>query len=476
MKRHIALIMAVLGIAGMVMGCGLFKEASPLDPERPITVTVWHYYNSSIKEAFDALVTEFNETVELKEGIVIEAHSQGDVNQLATAVFEAANKRIGAPPMPDIFAAYADNAYRVHQITPLLPLNAHFSEAELAMYRLEFLEEGQMADGLYYIMPVAKSTENLYVIQNTWEAFAATSGYGISDLATWEGLYEVAKAYHDETGRGFFSLDANANFFITGAMQFGAMLYEETEAGMTFELPIEVAERIWLYYYRPYVYGYFQKTGRFSSDDAKTGRVIAYTGSTAGAAYFPSLVETPEGTTAEVDPLILPYPYFKDGKKVAIQQGAGMSIVKSDLAHEYGASVFLKWFTEPEQNLKFAVSTGYLPVQERALEKTKLLETASAYGIQTPSILASLEVTANMFESHSFYNNRPFEGSFDMRRLLDTHLFDKIQRDLEQLEESIAAGEDPVTLRASLTSREAFENWYEKLHEEAHFILKSKSN
>jgi multiple sugar transport system substrate-binding protein len=27
------------------------------------------------------------------------------------------------------------------------------------------------------------------------------------------------------------------------------------------------------------------------------------------------------------------------------------------------AALFLKWFTSPEQNVKFAMTTGYLPVQ-----------------------------------------------------------------------------------------------------------------
>ena len=47
-----------LGLAG----CG---EKGPLDPKNPVSLTVWHYYNGSQQVAFDALVEEFNDTVEI---------------------------------------------------------------------------------------------------------------------------------------------------------------------------------------------------------------------------------------------------------------------------------------------------------------------------------------------------------------------------------------------------------------------------
>ena len=45
-----------------------------------------------------------------------------------------------------------------------------------------------------------------------------------------------------------------------------------------------------------------------------------------------------------------------------------MCIISSNEAKEYAAGIFLKWFTAPEQNLKFVSSTGYIPVTEKAVE------------------------------------------------------------------------------------------------------------
>ena len=111
--------------------------------------------------------------------------------------------------MPEIFASYADNAFRVHQIVELVSLDQYFTEEELKAYRKEFLEEGKFITyNKYYIVPIAKSSENLYVNKSYWEPFAEKYGYTNSDLVTWEGLYEVAKVYYEKTGKGFFGLDA----------------------------------------------------------------------------------------------------------------------------------------------------------------------------------------------------------------------------------------------------------------------------
>lgn len=476
MKKKVRIGLSLLLITTLwLSGCSTAdKREKLLNAEKPITVTLWHYYNGNIKEKFDSLVGEFNETIGVEKGIVIEAQSQSDVNQLATAVFDSANKSIGAAPMPDIFAAYPENAFRVNAIYPLVDLSLYFNEGELDTYRKEFLAEGQFGEkGSLYILPIAKSTENLYVNKTAFEAYAKASQVSQSDLSTWEGLNEVAKGYYEKTGKGLFGIDANANFMLVSGMQLGTELFVYNEDGsVSFNMSEAVAKAIWKNYYVPYISGHFVKTGRFSSDDAKTETVLAYTGSTAGAAYFPTEVSPSETEVIDIEPLILPYPHYASGKPFAIQQGAGMCIAKSDEAHEYAASLFLKWFTEPNQNLKFAVSTGYLPVKNEALTSEALNKALTEANVTTPSIKASFETTINMLENYTFYNNKPFEGSFEMRSLLETHLYGKITRDLETLSKATASGGDREAMIDSMTSDKAFLEWYNQLLESAKAILK----
>lgn len=474
--KKLSLITVLILLVIFTFGCASKDAQDPLDPDKPITVTLWHYYNGNTKEAFDTLVSEFNETVGIERGIVVDAKSQGDVTQLATAVFDAANESIGSAPMPDIFASYADNAFRVHQIIDLVSLDQYFTVDELAEYRSEFLEEGQfITDELYYIMPIAKSSENLYINKNYWEPFAAKNGYTESDLSTWEGIADIAKVYFEETGNGFFSLDANANYILVTTRQHGQELYEYNEDGtVNISFDIEIAKKIWDNFYVPHINGYFVKTGRFSSDDAKTGSVISYTGSTAGAAYFPSTVSFSEQEIVEIEPLVLPYPYFESGEKIAIQQGAGMCITQSDSAHEYGSAVFLKWFTDSAQNLEFAVSTGYFPVKNSVLEASQMIEQIDAGNITSPAIEASIKATEIMLSTYTLYNSKPFIGSYEVRNLLDSHLITKIRNDLELMDTQIESGRDRDSIVHEMTSSEAFEAWYEDLLNEAALILNGK--
>ena len=470
-KRIFMMISLVLA-SFLLMSCQKNGNESPLDPDKPITVTLWHYYNGNIKDQFDQLVSEFNETVGVEQGVVIDSQSQGDVSQLATAVFDSANQSIGAPAMPDIFASYPDNAFRVNLITPLVSLDTYFSKDELNQFRAEFLEEGKfLANDKLFIVPIAKSSENLFVNKDAWEPFATANGLTAEDLQTWEGLYTVSKLYYEMTGKAFFSIDANANFMLESSMQLGTELYKYNEDGsVQLNLKPEVAEKIWSYYYVPYINGYYAKSGRFSSDDAKTGNIIAYTGSSAGAAYFPTEV-TIDQDVQEIEPLVLPYPYFEAGTPYAMQQGAGMCISKSDQPHEYAAALFLKWFTAQEQNVKFAVSTGYFPVEKAALDEGILLKALEDTDFTNPAIKASIITTSQMFKTYQLYNNKPFNGSYEMRVLLETHLFDKITRDLELISQRVANGEDRNLIINELSSQSEFEKWYQDLLHESELIL-----
>ena len=91
--------------AALVLSLGGCGVQDPLDPKNPVALTVWHYYNGSQQEAFDALVEEFNDTVGREEGIYIQSYSQGSVSDLESAVRDAIAGRVGADEIPDLFAS-----------------------------------------------------------------------------------------------------------------------------------------------------------------------------------------------------------------------------------------------------------------------------------------------------------------------------------------------------------------------------------
>ena len=187
-KRFLAAGLICALSVGSLTGCGAASEttdvkAVKLDPNNPVTLTVWHYYNGSQQAAFDRLLEEFNATEGKEQGIYVEGYSQGSVSDLEKAITDSANGVVGAENMPDIFSSYADTAYSVQQTAGLADLSQYFTEEELSEYVDSYMEEGYFnQDGALYLFPVAKSTEIFMMNETDWEPFAEATGCTLEDL------------------------------------------------------------------------------------------------------------------------------------------------------------------------------------------------------------------------------------------------------------------------------------------------------
>ena len=63
----------------------------------------------------------------------------------------------------------------------------------------------------------------------------------------------------------------------------------------------DTVRKLWDNYYVPYVKGYFAASGRFRSDDIKTGNILAYVGSTSSATFFPTQVMTSDTESHDIE-------------------------------------------------------------------------------------------------------------------------------------------------------------------------------
>lgn len=450
-------------------GCG---EKSPLDPKKPVSLTVWHYYNGAQQTAFDALVEEFNDTVGRERGISVQSYSQGSVSDLESAVRDAISGKVGADAMPDIFSSYADTAYEMEQAGVLANLSDYLSREELERYVDSYIEEGRIAaDGTLRIFPTAKSTEIMMVNRTDWETFAAAADVSLEDLATIEGVADAARKYYEWTdgltpgvpgdGKALYGRDAVANYFIIGMQQLGVELFQVENGTMTLNVPKDALRRLWENYYVPTVKGYFGAYGRFRSDDVKTGDILAYTGSTSSAMYFPDQVES-DGGSHGIDYLVLPAPVFRGGENYAVQQGAGMVVSKSDEQHEYAAVEFLKWFTQTDNNLQFGCVSGYLPVLKEANSAEALDRLVRERGLSVaPKTYDCLVSVFDRMEGMTLYTNKSFQNGSAARKVLEYHLADRAAADREQVAAAAAQGMSPEEAAAPYVTDGAFEEWYE---------------
>ncbi len=466
--RRLLLVCLAAVMVCVLAGCG---DRSPLDPKDPVSLTVWHYYNGTQQAAFDALVEGFNDTVGRELGIYVQSYSQGSVSDLETAVRAAIDGKVGADPMPDIFSSYADTAYEVEQAGALADLSRYLDQEDLDRYVESYIEEGRIAaDGTIRIFPTAKSTEIMMINKTDWEPFAAATGASLEDLRTIEGVADTARAYYEwtdgltpevpEDGKAFYGRDAVANYFIIGMQQLGVEIFQVENGEMTLNVPKEELRRLWENYYVPMVKGYFGAYGSFRSDDVKTGDILAYTGSTTSAMYFPDQVELDDGSYP-IDYIVMEAPVFQDARRFAVQQGAGMVVSKSDERHEYAAVEFLKWFTQPDHNLRFGCVSGYLPVTKEAGSVQRLEQAIEEQELSVaPKTYDCLTTIFDAMEGMTLYTNKSFRNGSAARKVLERHLADRAAEDRAAVAEAIARGESLEEASAEYVSESSFEDWY----------------
>lgn len=476
-KRMSAAALAAVLTAGCLSlsGCDSSPEKKfGLDPKNPVSLEIWHYYNGPQKQAFDDLVTQFNETVGLEKGIVAEGVSQGDVNSLMDRVLDAANKKVGADEIPQIFAAYADTAYAIDQMGLAANLDPYFTEEELKAYVPGYLEEGRLdADGHLKIFPTAKSTEVLMLNKTDWDTFAAATGASLSELETMEGVVRVSKKYYEWTdsqtdapddGKALFGRDAMANYMVIGAKQMGEDIFSVSDGQLTFGAGKETLRRLWDCYYTPFVNGYFGAYGRFRSDDVKTGALLACVGSTSSATYFPKEIVVSDTESHPIEVAVLEPPRFEGGKKVAVQQGAGMVVTKSDEKTEYAAALFLKWFTEADRNMEFVVDTGYMPVKTAANQVDKVQAYLQSAGA-SESLYDTLSVAVPMTQQYDMFTAKASKGGASARKVLDSSLNDLAKADAAEIQALVDGGMSRKEAAARYTTDENFDAWCASLIE-----------
>lgn len=406
MKRLFKRITALASAAALTLSlaaCGGSAVSGPKNTAptnaKPVTITVWSYYNGDQLETFSKLVDEFNATVGKEQNITVEASSQGSVNDLETNVLAAAEGKVGAAEMPNIFSAYADTCYAVDQM------------------------------GL---------------------------------VATAEKYYDWTDARTEapDDGKALFGRDAMANYMLIGAKDLGSTLFTVENGKMTVNLTEDVARKLWENYYVPFVKGWFAGEGRFRSDDIKTGNVLAYVGSNSSATFFPKQVQVSDTESHEISLKVLPNPSFAGSEEVAVQQGAGMVVTKSTPEEEAACVTFLKWFTQSENNIQFAVGSGYLPVTHAADDMTAIENSGLDLTDSMKDVLAN---AIDAVENHELYTPKPFAGGTDARKVLEYSMSDLASADRAAVEEQLAAGVSAAEAEARYLTDEYFENWYQSL-------------
>lgn len=371
MKLNSKKIIGTLTLLGVLLisGCSLF----PANKEQPVTINIWHVYGAQTDSPLNDFIQNFNETVGKEQGIQVEVSMVSNNKNIHKDILAAANHDPGASELPDIFVAYPQTVLALPDETILVDYHDYFTEDELAAFVPEFLQDGEV-NGRLVCLPVAKSTELLFVNQTAFDRFSAATGAPISQLSTWEGLYKAACEYAAWTdsqtpdrpndGKALLVHDFHFNYFQVGVESLGEEFFDqETIAfGPAFET-------VWGPYAEACLSGGVWLRDGYATDPLRTEDAIVSVASSASVLYFSNEVIHPNNITESIELTVMPCPVFENGRKMVMQRGAGFCTVKSTPEREKAAITFLKWLTEPERNTGFAVRAGYMPVLQEAFNR-----------------------------------------------------------------------------------------------------------
>lgn len=369
MRKIIGTILA----AALVFSLGIGTScAPPTRDEQPVTITIWHVYGAQTDSPLNDLIETFNNTVGVEEGIRVEVTMVSNNKNIHNDIIAAADGEPGASKLPDMFVAYPKTVRALPDQDILVDYRDYFTNEELAAFVPAFLEDGEV-DGRLACLPVAKSTEMLFVNKTDFERFSAATGIEMDSLRTWEGLFSACCAYEEWTdsltpdvpndGKAFLVHDFHFNYFQVGVESLGTPFFNGNDISFT-----PTFARVWQPYAKAAISGGLWLQGGYATEPLRTGEAIASVASSASVLYFTNEVIHTDNTVEHVEFDVMPCPTFSEGERLVMQRGAGICTVKSTPEKEQAAARFLKWLTEPERNTQFAVSTGYMPVTSAAYD------------------------------------------------------------------------------------------------------------
>ena len=354
----------VLCVALILTGCG--DNSSKLNPNNPVTLNMWHVYGSQTKSPLNDAIQRFNETEGKQRGVIVKVVSVSNSSAIDKALLASAAKEPGSVPMPDLFTAYPRIMTKL-DTKRLLPWEKYLSKDDLAIYRSDFLKEGNYKEHLY-MLPIAKSTELLFVNQTFMDRFLKANNLTQAKLSDYDTLFALCQRYYQWSGgKQMFQINDFYHYFLTNMAALGEDFVQKGKPNFT----SEKFKRI----YRPMaeaaIAGGLCTEKGYASDRWKTGEVISNVGSTAGILYLRNYVTHADNSREAITTSFLPSPSFKEAadKKILLQRGTGLfALQNKDERKNQAAAVFAKWIGRKDNNLSFVTKAGYLPVNKESME------------------------------------------------------------------------------------------------------------
>lgn len=429
-KRAFATLAACAILALLLGGCGGKKTL--LDPQDPVTLTMWHVYGEQAESPMNTLVEEFNATVGKERGILIDVTAMTNSSKIGQELLDAQAQIPGAPELPDLFFCHTDNAAALGA-EKLVDWSTLFSKEELGDYVEAFVSEGTI-DGRLTVFPVSKSTHLLFMNGARFGRFAADTGAGYDDLATWDGFYKTAAAFYNWSGgETFCAFDYPLRTVQLDAESGGERVMT---ADGWYDFGSAALHAAWLRFARALAQGHVAVSDLYSNTQVMTGETLGGVSSSAAILYYNDTVTYADNTSEPIDLHILPMPQQPGNEAVATQAGVGLCALQTTDQKAEAAGVLARWLTESERNLDFVTQTGYMPVRSGAFAA---IESHSFPSDAYRELYAALETVD---DTCSFREEPAAAGYYTKVNAL----YDALRKAQPELRARCLAGEDPDVL------------------------------
>ncbi len=347
-------------------------------------IPFWHPYSRAREDAMMRMANEFNTSNAWH--VTINAQYQGHYGEIYQKMLAA----IASGGLPGLVVAYQNQAAAYQLSNALVDINTYVNDPEWGLSQ-EALDDyfpailqadiSQQFGGMRMGFPTGRSIEVLYYNADWLQEM----GYD-GPPTTWDQFREMAcKAVQQPFSGGPAGEPSLGYEISTDASRFASMVFSRggdlINADMSaYTLNTSQSRAAMIFMQKLYQDGcagmITEKYG--DQTDFGQGKLLFTIGSSSGLPYYKMVVAGGADFAWSVAAL----PHTTPDPVVNVY-GASVSMPKTTPDEQLAAWIFLKWFTQPEQQAAWAKATNYFPVRRSAAQSM------SDYFAQNPAYAAA---------------------------------------------------------------------------------------
>ena len=346
---------------------GPYEDVDPTGAK----VLWWHQHTKERQEGLNQMVEEFNATNEWGIEVIAEyAGGYGEIYDKMIAAISADDPTL----LPNLTVGYANQVAK-YQLSDALVDMDYFVDSpkwgltpdEIADFPKGIFEADVsplFGDGHFRMaFPPNRSMEVMYYNMDWLNEL----GYD-GPPKTWAEFEEMACAATDpDAGTVGYEISTDASRFASMVFSRHGTYFEED--GSAFDFTNDTVKETMSFMKNLYDKGCATLIAEKYGDQTDFGnyKLLFTIGSSSGLPYYDKAVKS--GEQGEFVWGVAPLPYMDGGDEPVMNlYGASVTVPKTTPEQELAAWLFVKWFTEPEQNARWAKISNYFPVRKSAAE------------------------------------------------------------------------------------------------------------